>query len=93
MLPRKLDGLVVGKEGSIAERLIEVLRLKIRIGREDPIPTFSRSHHSEEPRHRKPETAYARLSRAHRRIGSDPSECHRGVMPERLRAREGLGAL
>jgi hypothetical protein len=90
---RKLDGFVVREEGSIAERLIEVFRLKIGIGREDPIATFSCSHQSEEPRHRKPEAADAWLSRAHRRIDSDPSECHRGIMAERLRAREALGAL
>ena len=79
-LPEELNGFFFSEAGGVAERLVNVLRLKIGVRGTDGFFRLSGSQQAKEPRDRKPQSADARFSRAHSRVNRDACQLH-GVPP------------
>ena len=84
----KLDRLVLGEEGRVAQRLVDVAWFEIGIGLQNLLTGFARGQEPEQPRHREPQSPDARLAGAYGRIDGDARKVHYNIIRQEAAARE-----
>src|ERR1700693_475805 len=74
--PGQFDCLIFGERSGVAQRLVDVLGLKVRIAGQDLLPALAGGEQAEQPSDRKPQSADAWLAGADCRIDGYSGQVH-----------------